>query len=357
MSGLAGCRRLGTVGSDPVKRVVAALLGVVLASVGRVEPRALSRTRPPRIDAVVVAVADLDRAERFYTDVLTFSKESQREGPFESVDRLTGVSGSSVRVASLRLGSERVALIEYQTPRGRVVPIDSRSDDRWFQHLAIVVSDMDAAFTRLAERKTARISARPQTIPSWNTAARGIRAFYFRDPDNHPLELISFPADKGDPRWHSASGGLFLGIDHTAIVVGDTQRSVGFYSRALGLTKAGESLNYGIEQEQLNGVVGSRVRITSLRARGGGPGIELLEYLAPRNGRLIPVDSVASDLWFSETVVAVDDFRSALLVIRNAGGTVVSRAPTTIEPIGTGGALGVVARDPDGHGLLVRSQR
>src|SRR5262249_33543240 len=100
--------RLETISPDPVKRAAGTLLGVVLVAVGRGEPpRALSRTQAPRIDAVVVSVADLDRSVRFYTDVLTFSKESQHEGTFESLERLTGVFGSSVKVASLRLGGER----------------------------------------------------------------------------------------------------------------------------------------------------------------------------------------------------------------------------------------------------------
>ena len=41
---------------------------------------------------------------------------------------------------------------------------------------------------------------------------------------------------------------------------------------------AGESENYGPEQERLNNVFGAHLRITALRA-ASGPGIELLEYL------------------------------------------------------------------------------
>ena len=60
-------------------------------------------------------------------------------------------------------------------------------------------------------------------MPDWNPSAGGIRAFYFRDPDRHVLEVIWFPAGKGAPRWQRhAPTALFLGIDHTAIVVADT---------------------------------------------------------------------------------------------------------------------------------------
>ena len=60
------------------------------------------------------------------------------------------------------------------------------------------------------------------------------------------------------------------GIDHTAIVVANTEASLKFYRDALGLQIAGTSENYGTEQEHLNNVFGARLRITSLRAGSGG---------------------------------------------------------------------------------------
>ena len=41
----------------------------------------------------------------------------------------------------------------------------------------------------------------------------------------------------------SAKGCLFLGTDHMAIVVGDTEASLKFYRDALGMRIAGESEN------------------------------------------------------------------------------------------------------------------
>ena len=52
-------------------------------------------------------------------------------------------------------------------------------------------------------------------------AAAGIKAFYFTDPENHPLELIYFPENKGADKWHRSQG-LFKGIDHTAIGISNT---------------------------------------------------------------------------------------------------------------------------------------
>jgi hypothetical protein len=51
--------------------------------------------------------------------------------------------------------------------------------------------------------------------------------------------------------------------------------------------------------------IGARLRITSLRASAGGPGVEFLEYLAPRTGRAIPNDERANDLSHWQTRLTV----------------------------------------------------
>jgi len=49
-------------------------------------------------------------------------------------------------------------------------------------------------------------------------------------------------------------------------------------------------------------VPGAHVRITTLRARSG-PGVELLHYLMPTDGRPMPADTTADDLWAEEIVI------------------------------------------------------
>src|SRR5438034_10546352 len=255
---------------------------------------ALSPANGPRlvtaVDSIGLTVSDLDRSVDFYTNVLSFQKVSELEADGAEFERLQGVFGLRLRRARLRLGEEVIELTEYLAPKGRPVPLDSRSNDRWFQHIAIITSDMDKAYAWLRQNKIEHASTGPQRLPDWNKNAAGIKAFYFRDLDKHWLEILQFPEGKGDPKWHRPSGKLFLGIDHTAIVVGNTEASLKFYRDVLGLNIAGTSENYGTEQEHLNNVAGARVRITSLRAVGGGPGIEFLEYLAPRDGRAAPGD-------------------------------------------------------------------
>src|SRR5258707_4224523 len=56
---------------------------------------------------------------------------------------------------------------------------------------SIIVSDMDKAYQILRANKVRHASTGPQTLPSYITAAAGIKAFYFKDPDNHVLDRKS----------------------------------------------------------------------------------------------------------------------------------------------------------------------
>jgi len=300
------------------------------------------------VDSIGMTVSDLDRSVDFYTKVLSFQKVSEAEVTGDDYEHLQGVFGLRMRVARLKLGAEFIELTEYLAPRGRPIPADSRSNDRWFQHVAIIVPDMDRAYQWLRRHKVEHASTGPQRLPDWNKNAGGIRAFYFRDPDGHHLEVLEFPSDKGDPKWRRPADQLFLGIDHTAIVIADTEASLKFYRDVLGLRVAGESENYGPEQERLNNVFGARLRITALRA-AAGPGIEFLEYLAPRDGRPMPADERANDLVHWQTQLIAGEAGAAGRRLRQARAPFVSSS--VVEPPGRelGYRKGFLVRDPDGH--------
>jgi catechol 2,3-dioxygenase-like lactoylglutathione lyase family enzyme len=306
-----------------------------------------------RVDAVGMTVSDMDRSIEFYSKILSFEKVSDVEVAGEDYEHLQGVFGLRMRVVRLRLGDEFIELTEYLAPKGRPIPVDSRSNDRWFQHVAIITSDMERAYGWLRQHKIEHASSGPQRLPDWNKNAGGIKAFYFKDPDEHVLEILQFPTGKGEPKWQRAADDtqarLFLGIDHTAIVVGDTEASLKFYRDVLGMRVAGESENYGTEQEHLNNVFGARLRITSMRAPGGGPGIEFLEYLAPRNGRPIPEDQRANDLshWQTRLLVARADAAAQSLLSRRY--SFVSSGVISVDRRQFGFARSFLVRDPDGH--------
>ncbi len=295
------------------------------------------------VDAVAISVSDLDRAVDFYTKVLTFQKLSEVDLAGADAEKLFGVFGVRARIARLRLGDESIELRQFLAPEGQPLPTDYRSNDRWFQHIAIIVSDMDQAYAVLRKNRVRHASSSPQRLPDWNKNAGGIKAFYFKDPDGHPVEVLQFPAGKGDPKWR-ARHGLFLGIDHTAIVVRSTDESLRFYRDALGFKVKGESENYGDEQARLNNVEGAHLRITTL-GLPSGPGVEFLEYLAPLGGRAYP-PAKANDLIYTETVLTSNDALADAAALKPVQISTGAAADLGIK-------TGFQLRDPDGHAIEV----
>jgi catechol 2,3-dioxygenase-like lactoylglutathione lyase family enzyme len=332
-----------------VVAVLAAVLGAWSLS-SRATPRGpVAAVRA--VESVAVTVGDMERAVDFYTKVLLFEQVRDGEVSGEPHERLHGLPGARARVVRLRLGAEHLDLVEHVTPRGRPVPLDSRSNDHWFQHVAIIVNDMDQAYAWLRRHKVRPASPEPQRLPDWNPDAAGIRAFYFHDPDGHALEILQFPPGKGDARWQRPGPSVFLGIDHTAIVVADTDRSLALYRDVLGMRVAGRSENHGPEQARLNNVAGAHLRITTLRA-AAGPGVELLEYLAPRDGRPLAADARANDLVAWQTRLIVGDASGARASL---AGRFTFLSPTVVTQTAAGlpFAHAFTGRDPDGHLLLL----
>jgi catechol 2,3-dioxygenase-like lactoylglutathione lyase family enzyme len=325
------------------------LLLVVLVVVSSVAGRAAIS-----VESIGITVSDMDRAVEFYS-ALTFQKISDVEVFGDEFEHLEGVFGARARIVRMQLGNEYLDLTQYLAPPGRPIPVDSRSNDLWFQHVAIVVRDMDQAFEKLRALKVQFVSTGPQTLPASIKAAAGIKAFYFRDPDQHNLEIIYFPAGKGDPRWQKKTDRLFLGIDHTAIGISNTDASVKFYRDLLGLHKAGESENFGTEQEHLNQVFGAHLRITGMRA-DSGPGVEFLEYLTPRDGRTRPADVRANDIVHWPTMIATDDLDLLAKKLRDAHVRFISPGVVAMPKDKAGFSKGVLVSDPDGHCVLLIQQ-
>ncbi|WP_216899963.1 VOC family protein [Synechococcus sp. CCY 9618] len=313
----------------------------------------------PVIESVGFTTTDAEAAAAFFRRELGFQAEGGAilvpPGPYT---QLVGLPGARLKLVHLRLGSERLELSEVLDPgrgarAGRPLPAESRSCDRWFQHICVVVDAMEAASTgvrrRIAGGALVAISSAPQRLPAWNRAAAGIEAFKFHDPEGHPIELLQFPADKGDPRWHRLPG-RFKGLDHSAIAVADTARTARFYGNLLGFHQAADGINQGPEQERLDGLPNVQVRITAHRA-ARGMGLEALEYLAPNRGRPMPADLGFQDLAHWQVRVRVDDLDGVAEQVSSFGGTVLSPGIVSLaEPwLEAGRALQIA--DPDGHRL------
>jgi catechol 2,3-dioxygenase-like lactoylglutathione lyase family enzyme len=206
---------------------------------------------------------------------------------------------------------------------GPLYPADSRSDDLWFQHCALVTNDIAAAYERLSAFPFTPISCHgPQRLPGGIVAK-------FRDPDGHPLELIQFP--QPDPRTAG-------GIDHSAICVADAERSIAIYIARLGLSLQERHVNRGPEQDALDNLDHVAVDVVALAAKSPAPHVEPLAYRTPRgHASLIarPTAIAASRLVFATH--GLDRWDDAVTL---ADGTRVC-----------------LIDDPDGHALLLEQSR
>ncbi len=307
------------------------------------------------LTGVSITVADLDKAISFYTNVLPFQHTNTYHLKGANIQRFFGVQDPTlvVNVAELKLGEEHLTLMDFEsTELGRSIPFDSKSNDLWFQHIAIVVSDMENAYRHLLDHKVVHVSTAPQILPDYLPAAAGISAFYFRDPDGHNLELIHFPKGKGYPNWLDAGDNLFLGIDHSAIGIEDTDKSLSFYRDILEMQVVGNSENYGSEQEHLNQVFGARLLITGLKAQNGF-GLEFLDYIAPPGGRPYPADSAPNDLWHWHTSIKVTDAAAIYEKILEENYTMISSGLIDLKNTALKVKQGFLFRGPDGHALFL----
>jgi catechol 2,3-dioxygenase-like lactoylglutathione lyase family enzyme len=308
-----------------------------------------------KIDAIGITVSEMNRSVKFYSEVLGFRKISDVELYGTEYEKLEGVFGLHIRVVRMQLGDEFIELTDYLTSGGRSIPWDAKSNDLIFQHIAIVVSDMQKAYDHLRRFNIEYVSTTPQTLPKSIPEAAGVKAFYFHDPDDHNLELIYFPRGKGQAKWQVSTGKIFLGIDHTAIGVSNSEESEKFYSGLLGIQKKGDSWNKGIEQEHLNNVEGASLHITGYRANEG-PGIEFLEYLVPGPGKKYPADTKANDIWHWQTSLLVDDAEKLYDKFLHLPYHFVSDGLVYLKDRDGNTRKAFIVRDPDGHAMLVEEK-
>ena len=307
-----------------------------------------------KVGAIGMTVKDMNTSVKFYREVLGFKQLTDEEYSGSAYEKLEGIFGLHIRVVRMQLGDEQIELTDYLTSGGRSIPEDAKANDLSFQHIAIVVSNMEKAYAQLRKFNVEFVSTAPQTLPKTIPPAEGVKAFYFHDPDNHNLELIYFPNDKGQAKWHIATDKIFIGIDHTAIGVSNTDNSLQFYQTLLGIERKGDSFNFGTEQEHLNNVQGASLHITGLRSPAG-PGIEFLQYLNPGAGKLYPVDTKANDLWFWQTTLYVDDIKDIYEKLHKGGFQFISDNIVELKSNNGNSFSAFVVKDPDGHAMLIRN--
>lgn len=240
-----------------------------------------------RLAGIGVTTPDAAALCPFYERTLGFWMRTAHWNARELAPALRA-SGIAGRI-SLGLGSEIIELQQFDRP-GRPYPLGAAASDLCFQHFAIVVADMTTAYQRLCSVGgwSAISTEGPQRLPP---SSGGVEAFKFRDPDGHPLELLAFPEHRMPQHWKARSKDeLFLGIDHSAISVSDSMRSIAFYE-TLGLRVASRSVNSGSEQARLDGLTEPLVEVTALASAQATPHVELLCYRSDASARKLELKS------------------------------------------------------------------
>ncbi|WP_013334301.1 VOC family protein [Gloeothece verrucosa] len=310
-----------------------------------------------KIAAITLTVSNADYIKDFYEQALGFKCIDDIFIEGQKYSLIECISKAKIRVLTLQLGEEKIKLMHYLNDQDLPIPKDSRSNDIWFQHLAIVVKDIDLAYTHLKSFSVEHISIEPQTIPQSNEASGGVRAFKFKDPDGHNLELIWFPADKGKKKWHEHHEQLFLGIDHSAIAVSNTEQSLEFYQNLLGLKTQESSLNTGKTQARLDGLFDAQVRVTSLGTIEKGIGIELLDYIVPSDGRPRPENWTSTALGYLQLELVVNNLKTTVEQLEKKGVKFISPHLIQLKKQSNSYEQACLIQDPDGHALLLLEEK
>jgi catechol 2,3-dioxygenase-like lactoylglutathione lyase family enzyme len=133
-----------------------------------------------------ISTPDLDRAIRFYRDLLGFEVLARFERPPGSpgMDAMLDLPGVGFEAALLRLGSTMIEVFEFSDPEPVSAPARRRVCDHGLTHLCLQVDDVKAEYERLAAAGMVFHCA-PQ-------AGDGASYVYGRDPDGNAIELIEF---------------------------------------------------------------------------------------------------------------------------------------------------------------------
>lgn len=278
-----------------------------------------------RLSRFGLTTQHVERLVRFFVLAFDCHEVVRERCSGSGFEQLMGVRDGATSVA-LRLGGSSIEILEFDHPGNPYVPNLSPFDNE-FQHFALVVADMDAAFSRLSSVAgwSPISSAGPQQLPA---SSGGVKAFKFRDPDGHPLELLAFPQGQVPEHWRNQpSGRLFLGIDHSAVSCSDAAQGIDFY-RKIGLQLTARSFNHGIEQQCLDGIPTPQLDVIALAPAAPTPHVELLCYRNRDGGRKSSIRS--------------NDISATRLIFQR------SAAPSA-------GPANALIFDPDGHHLLIRA--
>jgi catechol 2,3-dioxygenase-like lactoylglutathione lyase family enzyme len=157
-----------------------------------------------RIDHVGLTTSNLERALRFYRDLLGFRVLAVTRERRPEFAQLLGLDQIDVLLADLDAGDGRIVeLVQHMSPLGGVTSYMSK--DAGGVHLAFRVSDLSHIADVLAAEGVTMISAHAMTLDEPGTPWDGVKVLFIRDPDGAIIELIERPMPHGNQSTEAAS--------------------------------------------------------------------------------------------------------------------------------------------------------
>ncbi len=136
-------------------------------------------------------VADMDRALRFWRELLGLELVGHGVVEYDYLDRIVGLEGTRIEWAELALpGGGMIELFRYLNPPGK--PLAAGVNDPGKTHLCLEVEDLDGLLDKLHATDIRSAYPRPVEIPRGDW--RGFRCVYVFAPDDVVVELAERPA-------------------------------------------------------------------------------------------------------------------------------------------------------------------
>ena len=143
---------------------------------------------------------------------------------------------------------------------------------------------------------------------------------------------------------------MIKSIDHINIVVNDLERSVRFYTEILGFSIIRSAFLKGEWIDKIVGLNGVEAHVVYVVAPGGGPRIELLQYISPK-GDLISENSQPNTPGLRHIALQVDDIQTLYSILKENNVTVFGgpvRVPSGVIKHDAGQKTLLYFLDPDG---------
>jgi catechol 2,3-dioxygenase-like lactoylglutathione lyase family enzyme len=138
--------------------------------------------------------------------------------------------------------------------------------------------------------------------------------------------------------------GFFVGVDHVGLTVSDLDRSIDFYTTMFECTVVVRQDKQGGYLAAIVGYPEASVRMAHLQPQGGGPRIELFEYLAPKSA---PRELEPRNCGNAHVCFVVEDLAKLYEKLVEHKVTTISPPVEVDTGVNKGGAA-LYLHDPDG---------